>query len=365
MLPRRRRQAAWVLALVGAPIQVAAMVPFRSDLHLSSVLLLFLLQAVAAAAVGGAGPALVAAVFGFFLANWYFTPPLHTLSIAEQESFTALFVYLVVAGVVSWLVTAVAHRSADVARARAEAESLAGVDELRAALLAAVSHDLRTPLASIKACVTSLLADDVDWPPEAITEFCRTIDEESDRLTTLVGNLLDMSRLQAGVLSLHSSPVGVDEIVPAALSSLGDRARGGVVEVGVAETLPRVEADPALLERVLANLIDNALAWSPPGVPVRVEAGGGPEAVEVRVVDRGPGIPPAERDRVFLPFQRLGDRSTGAGVGLGLAVARGFTVAMAGRLTVEETPGGGTTMVVTLPASPGPDHSPDERLVPA
>jgi two-component system, OmpR family, sensor histidine kinase KdpD len=365
LLPRRRRQAAWVLALFGAPTQAAAMVSFRSDLHLSSVLLLFLLQAVAAAAVGGAGPALVAAALGFFLANWYFTPPLHTLSIAEQESFTALFVYLVVAGVVSWLVTAVAHRSAEVARARAEAESLARVDELRAALLAAVSHDLRTPLASIKACVTSLLADDVDWPPEAITEFCRTIDEESDRLTTLVGNLLDMSRLQAGVLSLHRCPVGVDEIVPAALSSLGDRARGDVVEVGVAETLPRVEADPALLERVLANLIDNALAWSPPGVPVRVEAGGGSGAVEVRVVDRGPGIPPSERDRVFLPFQRLGDRSTGAGVGLGLAVARGFTVAMGGRLTVEETPGGGTTMVVSLPASSGPDHSPDERLVPA
>jgi two-component system sensor histidine kinase KdpD len=365
LLPRRRRQAAWMLALAGAPLQAAVMVPFRSDLHLSSVLLLFLLQAVAAAALGGAGPALVAATLGFLLANWYFTPPFHTLTIADQESVTALVVYLAVAGVVAWLVTTVARRSAEVARARAEAETLARVDELRAGLLAAVSHDLRTPLASIKACVTSLLDDDVDWPPEATAEFCRTIDEESDRLTSLVGNLLDMSRLQAGALSLHRCPVGVDEVVPAALSSLGERARGDAVEVGVAETLPRVEADPALLERVLANLIDNALAWSPPGVPVRVEAGGGTATVEVRVVDRGPGIPAGERDRVFQPFQRLGDRSSGAGVGLGLAVARGFTVAMGGRLTVEDTPGGGTTMVVTLPASPGPDHSPDGQLVPA
>jgi two-component system, OmpR family, sensor histidine kinase KdpD len=127
LLPRRRRQAAWVLALVGAPTQAAAMVPFRADLHLSSVLLLFLLQAVAAAAVGGAGPALVAAALGFFLANWYFTPPLHTLSIAEQESFTALFVYLVVAGVVSWLVTAVAHRSAEVGQVPDNAEKPAPV----------------------------------------------------------------------------------------------------------------------------------------------------------------------------------------------------------------------------------------------
>jgi two-component system sensor histidine kinase KdpD len=137
------------------------------------------------------------------------------------------------------------------------------------------------------------------------------------------------------------------------------------VEVGVAETLPRVEADPALLERVLANLIDNAIAWSPPGVPVRVEAGGVPGAVHVRIVDRGPGIPPSERDRVFLPFQRLGDRSTGAGVGLGLAVARGFTVAMGGELTVEDTPGGGTTMVVVLPTAAGPDVSADPPLVTA
>src|SRR5438445_350710 len=270
-LPRRRREAAWALALAGAPLQCVAMVPLRQHLQLSSVLLLFLLQVVAAAAVGGAGPALAAATVGFLLANWYFTPPLHEWTIGEPQSLIALLVYLVVAGVVSWFVATVARRSAEVARARAEAETLA--------LLAAVSHDLRTPLASIKACVTSLLADDVDWPADAISEFCRTIDEETDRLTGLVANLLDMSRLQAGALSLHRRPVGVEEIVPAALSSLGDRARGDVVEVGVAETLPRVEADPALLERVLANLIDNALAWSPPGLPVRVEAGGVPGAV--------------------------------------------------------------------------------------
>jgi two-component system sensor histidine kinase KdpD len=487
-LPRRRRQAAWALALAGPPLQAAAMVPFRAHLHLSTVILLFLLPAVAAAAVGGAGPALAAATLGFGRANWYFTPPLHTWTIAAPQNLLALVIYLVVAGIVSWFVATVARRSAEVARARAEAETLARVagasadedplrplagqllvafgqqavavlrhqpggpgdaagagsgkggrwavevaagepepatpeeatevlplgdgavlalvgprlpdedrhllsaftaqlgaaltrrrlqegaaeaarlaraDELRAALLAAVSHDLRTPLASIKACVTSLLADDVDWPAEAITEFCRTIDEETDRLTTLVVNLLDMSRLQAGALTLHRRPVGVEEIVPAALSSLGDRARGDVVEVGVAETLPRVDADPALLERVLANLIDNALSWSPPGVPVRVEAGGVPGAVHVRVVDRGPGIPPAERDRVFLPFQRLGDRSSGAGVGLGLAVARGFTVAMGGELTVEDTPGGGTTMVVVLPTLPDPEVSPDPQLLPA
>ena len=175
LLPRRRRQIAWVLALIGAPAQAAAMVPFRSDLHLSSVLLLFVPQAVAAAAVGGAGPALVAALLGFMLANWYFTPPLHTWTIAEQESFTALFVYLVVAGVVAWLVTIVARRSADAARARAGPRRWPGPTRCgrapqrrlpRPAHAAGQHQGLRT----------SLLAGDVDWPPEDARSSWRTIE---------------------------------------------------------------------------------------------------------------------------------------------------------------------------------------------
>ncbi len=156
-----------------------------------------------------------------------------------------------------------ALRSRQLGREAAAAAELSKVNELRSALLAAVSHDLRTPLASIKASVTSLLAEDVEWEPQQRREFFVTIDEETDRLDALVANLLDMSRLTSGVLSVHHTSVGVEEIVPAALASLGDRARHGRVAANIPESLPRIDTDPALLERAVANLIDNAIAWSP------------------------------------------------------------------------------------------------------
>jgi len=240
-------------------------------------------------------------------------------------------------------------------RLRAEAaaaEGLAEANALRTAILAAVSHDLRTPLASIKAAATSLLQPDVQWSPEAQLEFLETIDEEADRLNALVGNLLDMSRLQTGSVELVLAKVGFDEVVPAALHSLGTIANDEIV-VEVPETLPRVEADAGLLERAVANLVANAVHASAPGSPVRLVAGCVLDRVELRVVDQGPGIPADQRDRVFLPFQRLGDRPNGSGVGLGLAVARGFVEVMNGELLVEDTPGGGTTMVVSLPAADG------------
>jgi two-component system sensor histidine kinase KdpD len=237
-------------------------------------------------------------------------------------------------------------------RLRAEAaaaEGLAEANELRTALLAAVSHDLRTPLASIKAAATSLLQPDVDWTPAAQQEFLHTIDEETDRLNNLVGNLLDMSRLQAGAVDLVLREVGFDEIVPAVLHGLGKFEPSSVI-VEVPETLPRVKADAGLLERSVANLVANALHASPPEIPVRLVAGAVLDRVELRVVDQGRGIPRDQRERVFQPFQRLGDHPNGTGVGLGLAVARGFVEAMGGELTIEDTPGGGTTMVVSLPA---------------
>jgi two-component system sensor histidine kinase KdpD len=237
-------------------------------------------------------------------------------------------------------------------RLRAEAaaaEGLAEANELRTALLAAVSHDLRTPLASIKASVTSLLQADVDLGDTSREELLETIDEETDRLDGLVGNLLDMSRLQTGALELVWRPVGFDEVVPAALQSLGDTA--GRVLVDVPETLPRVKADVALLERAVANLIENALHASPPGRKVRVFTGTTQGRVELNVCDEGPGIPVDKREEVFRPFQRLGDSSHGDGVGLGLAVAKGFVEAMHGDLTIEDTAGGGATVVMSLPVA--------------
>ena len=198
--------------------------------------------------------------------------------------------------------------------------------------------------------MSSLLQRDVDWTPEATGEFLETIDEETDRLNALVGNLLDMSRLQTGAMQLVMRDVGLEEVVPRALDGLPERAVPVVLDLP--ETLPRVSADAPLLERAVANIVDNARAWSPAGSSVRVEAAEVSGRVDLRVIDHGPGIPVDQRELIFLPFQRLGDTSrNGTGVGLGLAVARGFVDAMGGELVVDDTPGGGVTMVVSLPAA--------------
>jgi two-component system sensor histidine kinase KdpD len=239
-------------------------------------------------------------------------------------------------------------------RLAAEAEAakpIAAADRMRTALLAAVSHDLRTPLASAKAAITSLRSADVRWDAADTAELLATADESLDRLIHLVENLLDMSRLQAGALSLFPRPAGLDEIVARALDDLDPLGRDITVEIP--ESVPAVLADPAILERVVENLIENALRYSPAGKPPLVTASTLGDRVELRVTDRGPGIPEPDRERMFVPFQRLGDTDNTAGVGLGLALSRGLTEAMGGTLTAEDTPGGGLTMTVSLPAAPG------------
>jgi two-component system sensor histidine kinase KdpD len=229
-----------------------------------------------------------------------------------------------------------------------QARPLAAADRMRSALLAAVSHDLRSPLASAKAAVESLRTVEVAWTEGERDELLATADESLDRLARLVANLLDMSRLQAGLLGVAAEPVAIQELVPYAVDDLG--SAGAEVSVRIPDGLPDVLADPALLERVLVNLISNAVRYGSAAQPVLVTASAHADRVETRIIDRGPGIPQAERDRVFLPFQRLGDRDNDTGVGLGLALSRGLVEAMGGTLDPDDTPGGGLTMIVTLPA---------------
>jgi len=239
-------------------------------------------------------------------------------------------------------------------RLAAEAEAarpIAAADRMRTALLTAVSHDLRSPLASAKAAVTSLRSPDMHWDADDTAELLATADESIDKLIRLVANLLDMSRLQAGALSLFPRPSGLDEIVARALDDLGPAGRDITVDIG--ETVPAVRADPAILERVIVNLVENALRYSPAGKSPLLAASALGDRVELRVVDRGPGLPEEDRERMFVPFQRLGDTDNTTGVGLGLALSRGLTEAMDGTLTAEDTPGGGLTMTVNLPAAPG------------
>jgi two-component system sensor histidine kinase KdpD len=242
----------------------------------------------------------------------------------------------------------------------AQAEALAEGNRMRTALLAAVSHDLRTPLASIKASVSTLRQADVDWTLEDEAALLATIEESADRLDALIGNLLDMSRLTTGSLQPFLRPAGVDEVVPIALGGLD---AGAGVQIVVPDDLPLVRTDPGLLERVLANLFSNALAHSPacraPMMRARQVAG----SVVLEVIDHGRGVPDDLKPRIFEPFERLGDRS-GAGVGLGLAVAKGFAEAMGACLEAVDTPGGGLTMRITLPVATKSASSASSALVP-
>ncbi|PZG18506.1 histidine kinase [Nonomuraea aridisoli] len=471
-LTRRRRVTGWIIALAGLPLLTAALLPFRATLSLSSDILLFLSLVVVVALTGGTWPAITAAVGGFLLLNWYFTPPTHTWTVAAPENVLALVVFVLVAAAVSTIVDLAARHTREAVRARADAEvlstlaghvlrgeaalpsllgrlretfaldsvallerrraptpddasvpsawriiatsggppstcpgqadtdvqinenlvlaargrlldasdrrvleafaaeaavalrqerlrqeaaraePLAEADRMRTALLAAVSHDLRTPLSAAKAAVESLLSREVRWSPQDREELLATAGESLARLDRLVANLLDMSRLQAGVLGLALEPVSVAEIVPHAIDELG--AAAGRVKADFSPALPEIDADPALLERVLVNLMSNAVRHSPAGRDVLVTAGRRDGLVEIRVIDQGPGIPREAYERVFQPFQRLGDRDAHAGVGLGLALSRGLTEAMGGTLVPHETPGGGLTMIVSMPVSSRP-----------
>ncbi|HZU56901.1 MAG TPA: ATP-binding protein, partial [Actinocrinis sp.] len=246
------------------------------------------------------------------------------------------------------------------AKSAAEAANLAAADKLRTALLAAVSHDLRTPLAAAKAAVGTLRDPDLQLPAADRGELLEAADQSLDRLARLVENLLDMSRLQSGALKPRLETVDPCEILPRAIDDVPEAA--GRVTLEPAENSVPVLADGPLLERAVANLIGNAARHTDSPITVTVSALG--DRAEIRVIDRGPGIPQADWDLVFRPFQRRGDRDNGAGVGLGLALARGLTEVMGGALTPEETPGGGITMVLSLPAATlAPEPAQDEELL--
>jgi two-component system, OmpR family, sensor histidine kinase KdpD len=228
-----------------------------------------------------------------------------------------------------------------------EARTLATVDQQRTALLAAVGHDLRTPLAGIKAAVSTLRQTDVEWSPSERDELLATIEEGADRLDAVVANLLDASRLEAGALAVQIEDVALDEVVSAALLALP--SGGDAIAVEVPEDLPLVRADPGLLQRVLVNVLDNAVHHGESSERVTLRAHAGSESAKLEVIDHGPGVEDLD-ERLFEPFQRLDDKGL-SGLGLGLATARGFVEAMGGAMVADHTPGGGLTMRIRLDLS--------------
>ncbi|GAA2181822.1 sensor histidine kinase KdpD [Brooklawnia cerclae] len=247
----------------------------------------------------------------------------------------------------------------DLEEVASEVAPLAASDRVRSALLSALSHDLRRPLAAATAAVSGLRAAKSSLSDGDRDELLATADESLTTLASLVTDLLDVSRLQAGVLAVLPAAVDpADAIVPA-LDELG--LGPGQVEIDLDPELPPVSADPVLLQRVIVNLLANAVRHSPAGRRIRITTSAFADTVEIRVVDHGPGVPPERRDDIFVPFQRLGDTDNTTGLGLGLALSKGFVEGMGGTLLPEDTPGGGLTMVVSLPTTARigdrkPDH---------
>lgn len=251
------------------------------------------------------------------------------------------------AAIVAQLDAALEHR--DLAATASELGPLAEADRVRSALLAAVGHDLRRPLAAATAAVTTLRQTDLRLSDDDSEALLETAEESLGTLATLVTNLLDVSRVQAGVLGVSLAPTGVDDVVLPALDELG--LGPAEIELDLPPDVPSLLADGVLLQRVLVNLLGNALRYSPPGARPVVAASTFAGMVQLRVIDHGPGIPNERREAVFVPFQRLGDTDNDTGIGLGLALSKGFVEGMGGTLDAEDTPGGGLTMVVSLPAA--------------
>lgn len=355
-----RRWRGLVAAAIVPPLLTAVLNTLTERLDLSSQVLVYLVAVVAIARLSGMVAALIAAIWASVLLDYYFISPVHTFRIAGANDVIALTAFVIVAITVASVVEYSGKQSRRASLAAAEAAQLEAADKMRTALLNAVSHDLRAPLSATRAAIDTLRDPQFDLPVEDRAELLDAADDSLGRLTRLVENLLDMSRIQAGALKLRLEPVGVEEVVPRALDDVPLAADRVLWRPGTTGT-PAVLADGALLERVVANLVGNAAKHTDSVVeldvaPAPPDADGRPATVRLRVIDHGPGIPPEDRDRVFRPFQRLGDRDNTAGVGLGLALARGLVEAMNGSLRPEETPGGGLTMVVELPAAP---HAPD------
>jgi K+-sensing histidine kinase KdpD len=453
-LSPRRRLFGLGVAVGGSSLLALALVGIRDQLGLDSVLLAFMLVSVAASAVGGVLPAAVAALLGFGLANYFFTPPYNTLMVASTAEFIDLMVFLAVAVLVGVIVEVGARSRFRAERDRVRAEWLTGlgaeshgedslesvlaetartyavewvgltqrgrvlaevgqrpdsgvwrhadagdglllevagpermgtdlgplnsfaatagrlwrtqvlatqarraeelrrIDELRASLLAAVGHDLRGPLAAIGVSAATLGEPNLELQPTERAELLAGIQLQVGRLNEIIANLLDLSRLHAGALSVHLEPTSVLTVMAGVLGLGADR-----VTLDVEDDLPLVVADGGLLERVVANLVSNADRYQPVGQRVLVSARAARGQVTVAVVDTGPGVEEERFADIFRPFQHFSDRSAD-GVGLGLAIARGFTEAMGGTLTPSPTPGGGLTMTLTLEVAGG---SPADR----
>jgi two-component system sensor histidine kinase KdpD len=259
---------------------------------------------------------------------------------------------------------AVAIERAQLAAEARRAQVLQETERLQSALLNSISHDLRTPLAAVTGALSTLVENGNALDEATRRELLETAREAAQRLNRLVGDLLDMTRLQGGALRLRRAPADIQDLIGTSLSQLGDAVTGRKIEVDVAPNIPLVSVDFALITRVLANIVENAIKYSPPEAPITIRARAVGGNLEIMVADRGPGVLESDLVQMTGKFRR-GRSGANNGTGLGLAICRGFVEAHGGRVTVENRPGGGLNVFFTLPLDESPPEEaariPDER----
>ncbi len=332
--------ASLATALAALPVEVST----------ATAALVYVLAVTAAATLGGIWAGLTASGISFLGLNFFFTEPFHTFVVTKPDDLIALVVFLLVSATIGALIsTAMTQRARAEAREHEarEARQDAEVNSTRAALFSSVTHDLRTPLASITASVTGLLASDANFSDADRRELLATIRQEADRLNRMVGNLLDLSRMRAGAFTPSLLLAGIDEVVSAVVARLDPLIVDHELLVRVPDELPDIYMDVVQVDQVLTNLIENAARFAPAGSTITVKVEADNEVVQVRVTDEGPGIPDSERERCFEPFVR----GTGSpGSGLGLAISKAVVDAHHGRIWIENGTSRGASVVFELPA---------------
>jgi len=347
---------AWgfVTALTAGPALTLLLLSMRNPESITYEVLAFQLLVVIVALAGGMLPAVLTAVMSGVVIDVLFVAPQFSITVEHPFHAIAVALYVIVGVLVSIIVDNTARRARAAERAAAQARELADTDQVRTALLSAVSHDVRRPLAAAIAAIGGLRAAH-DLSPDDRDALLETAEQSLAALTRLITDLLDVSRAEAGALAVSLAPTDAHSAVLAALEELS--LGPDDVELDLDADLGPLEADPVLLQRVLVNLLANALRFSPAGVPVRIATSADGAGAGIRIIDRGVGIDSDRHESVFRPFQRLGDSDNTAGLGLGLALSRGFAEGMGGSLTPEQTPGGGLTMCVRLPLAATTERS--------
>ena len=328
--------------------------------RIANVSILYLLVVLATALRFGGGPAIVASLMAFLAFDWFFVDPRHTFTVQDPSEWIALLMFLLIATVTGHLTATarrqaeeariLAHEAAALAQVEARAQALVEADRLKTALLSLVSHDFRSPLASIKASANACIQGGASPDPAAQRELHLGIIQEADRLNGIVENILAMSRLEADAWRPQFEEAALEEVVEAARSGLS-RENDQRIHVSLPDEVGDVWLDPVQIGQVLHNLLDNALKYSPRDRIVELEVDNTDSDLVFRVSDRGPGLPPGDEDRIFDRFYRAPELRESAvpGVGIGLSVCRGLVEAHGGKLTAANRPEGGAVFTVSLP----------------